>query len=337
MREVFPDIFIITETSKFIKWKDATNIYIIAGKDGLIFDGGYGNRRIIKKVLDDISELKKEYESNQKEFNLTRALPSHGHSDHISGLKKFREKLGIKIVLTKEMEEITRNKKNFLKAFRADSYKDYYIVNKGLKNRVLGFIESGFSYVLWNLITGLSFIEKADEIIEKNTIIEVNEEIWKVFPSPGHSFDAISLYNERTGVLFVGDNLFKSISGWLGPPESNLDDYLATLEHYLYLPKLELILPAHGEPIENPKERIIEIITHRKKRIQQVLDSVNNSKEKGISVAAIINHIYVNGSKVIKQIARGWVCITLKKLEEEGFITRRETKKEILFVPNNKI
>lgn len=337
MREVYPNIYLITEVSKFIKWKDATNIYIIAGSDGIIFEGGYGNRRIIKKVIRDITEVKSEFELNKKEFNITRALPSHAHSDHISGLIKLRKRIGFKIILTKQMAEITQNKKNFLKAFRADGYKDYFIINKGFKNRVLSFIESGFSHVLWNYLNGLSFIKEPDVLIEKNTEININGEIWSVFPSPGHSFDAISLYNKETGVLFSGDNLFKSMSGWLGPPESNLDDYIKTLEFYLRLPKLDLILPTHGEPIENPKERILEIIEHRRKRIQQVIDAVNEESEEGISPMGVIKKIYTNGNRIINQIARGWVCLSLKKLEEEGAIIRKETKREILFFPKSKI
>ena len=127
MQEVFPNIYLIEEVRRFFTFKDTTNIYVIAGSDGIIFDGGYGNKRVMKKVLKDISKIKQNFESKNLDFELTRILPSHGHSDHISGLNKFRDKLGVKIILTKEIAEIIQNRKKFLSAFRADSYEDYYI------------------------------------------------------------------------------------------------------------------------------------------------------------------------------------------------------------------
>ena len=56
-----------------------------------------------------------------------------------------------------------------------------------------------------------------------------------------------------------------------------------------------------------------------------------------IPMAKKIDNIYTNGSRVIKQIARGWVCLSLKKLEEEERITRKESKKEILFLSKSKL
>jgi glyoxylase-like metal-dependent hydrolase (beta-lactamase superfamily II) len=337
MKEIFPGIYLIEEVRKFLKFLESTNIYIIAGVDGLIYDGGYGNKGLVKRVIKEVRKVITLYDSKNEKINLTRILPSHSHSDHISGLSALRRYLGVKILLTKDMANIIKDKKSFSNAYRADSYRDYYNINKGLKKKLITFLQGKFSYFFWNIVAGISYIKDPDELINTNSNILINNEVWKVFPSPGHSFDHISLYNEEKGVLFTGDNLFKSISGWLGPPESNLDDYMNTLENYSKLRNLKLILPAHGEPIENPKERINEIILHRKKRIKQVFDLIAESKKNGLTLKEIINKIYTNGNKMIKQIARGWVCLTLKKLEEENHIFRQESKNEIRFFCREKI
>lgn len=337
MKEVFPGIFLIKEVRKFLKFIESTNIYVIAGPDGLIYDGGYGTKRLVNSVINEVQKIKELYQYKNERINLTRILPSHSHSDHISGLSKLRKALGVKIMVTKDMANIIRDKQRYAYAYRSDSYRDYFIINSGLKRKLKSYLLSKLSNFFWNLISGISFVKDPDEIIDDNTEILINDETWKIFPSPGHSFDHISLYNEEKGILFTGDNLFKSISGWLGPPESNLDDYMKTLEIYSNLKNLKLILPAHGEPIENPKERINEIILHRENRNKQVFDLINEFREEGITSKQIINKIYTNGRNIIKQIARGWVSLTLKKLEAENHIYRKESKKEIRFFPVNKL
>ena len=337
MKEVFPGIFLIKETRKLFNFLESTNLYVIAGNDGLIYDSGYGNRSSIKFALKELNKIESVYQSEYKTLNLTRILPSHSHSDHISGLKELRKRLGLKILVTKEIAEIICDKLAYSKAYRADNYKDYFIVNKSVKQRLKSYLLSKLANFFWNFIAGVSYIDDPDEIIDKDSEIIINGDIWRIFPSPGHSFDHISLYNEQKGILFAGDNIFKSISGWLGPPESNLDEYMHTLETYNKLNNLRLILPAHGDPIENPKERIKEAILHRENRLNQVLDLIRNSQDTGLTPKEIIENVYTNGSRMIKQIARGWVCLSIKKLELEGSISRKESKEEIRFYPVNKL
>ena len=99
---------------------------------------------------------------------------SHGHPDHFSGLKKIRKSLGVKIVLTEKTADIIRNKNSFRKSFNADSYKDYFIVQKGIKHKMSNFIRGLFSNLFFKQIYGLSYIADPDEIITENTEILIN-------------------------------------------------------------------------------------------------------------------------------------------------------------------
>ena len=40
MKEIYPDIYSITEKGSYGVFKPPENIYLLAGKDGLIFDAG---------------------------------------------------------------------------------------------------------------------------------------------------------------------------------------------------------------------------------------------------------------------------------------------------------
>ncbi|MFX0041052.1 MAG: hypothetical protein ACFFAB_17060, partial [Candidatus Heimdallarchaeota archaeon] len=119
-------------------------------------------------------------------------------------------------------------------------------------------------------------------------------------------------------------------------PNSNVAEYIETIKKIENLPNLKLILSAHGSPIENPKERIANILTHRREREHQVLNIIYNNSGNGISPKEIIRAIYPNNSRFLHQVARGWVVLTLKLLESNNLIRRVDTKKKILFFPIKK-
>ncbi len=336
MEEVIPGIFLIKEKSGFERIKPSENIFVIAGPDGLIFDAGFGNKKVVKFFIKEINKIEQLYRDNKEEFKITRILVSHGHPDHFAGLKKIRNSLGVKIVLTKKTADIIKNKKSFMKSFNSDSYEDYLIIQKGFRYRIRSFLEKLMFSFFFKRIYGLSFIAKPDKIIKENTEISINGEDWKVFPSPGHAVDHISLYNEKKGILLSGDNVLSKTT-WLGPPNCNINDYIESVETIQKLPNLKIILAAHGALINNPIERTIEILKHRKERTQQVLDIVKEFTENGTSPDEIIRKLYPNKKKMRTEIARGWVCLTLKMLEEQNVIKRIEGKKEIKFYPTNKL
>jgi len=336
MEEVIPGIFLIKEKSNFERIKPSENIYVIAGPDGLIFDAGFGNKKVVKFFIKEINKIEQLYRDNKRDFKITRIFVSHGHPDHFAGLKRIKNSLGVKILLTKKTADIIKNKKSFMKSFNSDSYEDYLIIQKGVRYRIRSFLEKLMFSFFFKRIYGLSFIANPDEIIKENSEISINGEDWKVFPSPGHAVDHISLYNEEKGVLLSGDNVLSKTT-WLGPPNCNISDYLESVEMIQKLPNLKIILAAHGAFINNPRERTIEILKHRKERTQQVLDMIKEFTENGTSPDEIIQKLYPNKKKMRTEIARGWVCLTLKMLEEQNVIKRVEGKKEIKFYLTNKL
>jgi glyoxylase-like metal-dependent hydrolase (beta-lactamase superfamily II) len=333
MDEVFPGIFLIKQESSFKRIRPVDNIYILAGHNGIIYDAGYGNRKSIRSFLKELNEIREFYQKINKPFEITRILVSHGHPDHFSGLKRIRKTLGVRIVLTQKTAEIIRNKKNFRKSFDVDSYEDYFMIKKGVGYRLWNFLRNSFSNLFFNLVYGLSYIDNPDKIIDENTELSINGEKWQVFHSPGHAIDHISLYNEEKGVLLSGDNVLSSITTWLGPPNCNIEDYNKSIESIRKLPNLKIILAAHGTVIENPLERLNEILEHRKERTEEVLEIIKESSTKGIFVDEIIRKLYPASRRVQTELARGWVSLTIKILEIKNLVKRREGKKKIKFYP----
>ena len=336
MKEVYPEIFLIREKGTLGAVKPPENIYILAGPDGIIYDAGYGNKKAIKHVIRELREIEDYYTAQNKEFRLTRILISHAHPDHFSGLRRLRDSLGLKTILTKKTAEIIKDKESLYKSYKTDDYEDYLRIRKKIVRKIINVLRNVSSKLFYRRIYGVSFLNDPDEIFEDKSEISINDEIWKIFLSPGHAIDHISLYNEEKGILFSGDNILSSITTWLGPPNSNIEDYVKSIKTIQNLPNLKLILSAHGSPMENPQERIIEILKHREERKQQVLNIIYQNSEEGISPKEIIRAIYPNKSKFLHQVARGWIVLTLRMLENKNLIKRRVTKKNILFYPNEK-
>lgn len=330
MKKVYPNIFLIEEKGRF---SPSDNVYVIAGKDGLIFDAGYGYKKAIKHFLREFKEIEKIYEEKEEKFRINRILVSHAHSDHFSGLKQISDQLGLKIILTGKIAETIRDKISFNNSFQADDYEDHLRIRREITRKILNFLRNLGTRFFFRRIHGLTYLETPDDLINEDSVLLINDENWQIFPAPGHSPEHIALYSKERGVLFSGDNVLYMKSTWLGPPESNLTDYKETIQKFQSLPNLELILPAHGEVIDNPKETLKAILDRMKEREDQVLKEIRTHSIKGLSPDDIFQIFYPNKGKVMRYIARDWVVLTLKMLENQNKIRRQLIKKEILFFP----
>ncbi|MHA1913172.1 MAG: MBL fold metallo-hydrolase [Promethearchaeota archaeon] len=330
MKEVYSGIFLIEERRRF---GPSDNIYVLAGRDGLIFDAGYGNKSSVKQFLNSFKQIEEIFSQQNLSLKITRIIVSHGHSDHFSGLNEISKKLELKVLLTKPIANIISYKSSLNKSFQANGYEDYLKIRRKFVRKVWNFIRNRGERMVYKRIFGLSYFKNPSEIIEENSEIVINGEPWSIFSSPGHSPDHISLYNKEKGILFSGDNVLNMRSTWLGPPESNMADYLKTIQYYQKLPNLKLILPAHGDIIENPQEILNAISLRMKEREDLILHAINTHSDKGISPKIIMKMAYPKRRSIIHMIGRGWVVITLKMLETQKIIKRKVKKRKILFFP----
>ena len=334
MKEVYPGIFRIIEKGALRNLKPAENIYVFAGSDGLICDAGYGNRQTVKKLIAEINQIEDLYKKQDKPFNITRVFITHSHPDHFSGLKLLRKHLNVKVVVTKKTADIIKNKKSFIRVHHASS-EDLMKFNSSILSRLWGGIHGQFRWFFYKPLVGLTFLKNPDILIEENSEIPINGESWTVFPTPGHASDHVSLYNKKKGVLFAGDNILRRVTTWLGPPDSNLSDYIQTIENLSHLPNLQVIFSAHGGPITNPKERIQEILKHRLRRTDQVKQIIHKNGKHGITPEKIIQELYPKAKTMKQELARGWVVLTLRYLEEHDHIRSVSEKKGLKFFPQN--
>ncbi len=101
---------------------------------------------------------------------------------------------------------------------------------------------------------------------------------WRCIAGFGHAPEHIALYCEALGVLISGDMVLPRISTNVSvydlEPESNpLQLFLDSLPVYAALPEATLVLPSHGKPFTGVRERIAQLQSHHKDRLQEVIQA----------------------------------------------------------------
>lgn len=109
-------------------------------------------------------------------------------------------------------------------------------------------------------------------------VIAIGDHQWECISGYGHAPEHMALYCPDLGILISGDmvlpRISTNISVHAGEPESNpLRLFLSSLERYLALPGDTLVLPSHGKPFHGLHERIGQLQTHHRDRLQDILDA----------------------------------------------------------------
>ena len=199
---------------------EETISYLIVGtKQALLFDTGMGIGNIHKVVT-------------QLTSRPVVVLNSHTHNDHVGGNWQFNFIYGMDTAFTRASAKGSRDAAqaeiapgqvcgNLPKGFDAKSYatKPWHISL---------FVHDGFKI---NLGSGHDL---------------------EIIATPGHTPDAISLFDRANGLLFTGDTYYPGPI-WLFRPETNLDDYVASVKKLAALaPEVKIVLGAHNVPVADP-------------------------------------------------------------------------------------
>lgn len=195
-------------------WIDQTNCYILQdekSKETIIIDPGGEPDKIIETL--DILKAKVKY------IYLT-----HCHGDHISALKKVKEKTGAKILIHREdAQGLCKPEINLAE-----------------------FIGLNFEYI------------EADSRVDDGDCIHVGNIELRIIHTPGHTQGGSCLYCEEEKMLFSGDTLFKGTWGRTDLPTSNFIKIMQSITNkLLILPDDTIVYPGHGAPTKIREEEPI--------------------------------------------------------------------------------
>jgi glyoxylase-like metal-dependent hydrolase (beta-lactamase superfamily II) len=99
------------------------------------------------------------------------------------------------------------------------------------------------------------------------------------------------------------------------PPDGDMADYLASLERIRAL-RLSVLAPAHGHPIEDPRQRIDWYLAHRVEREAAIAAALQDAGTA--SIDDLVATVYTDVDPERHPIARHTVHAHLLKLRDEG-------------------
>lgn len=96
--------------------------------------------------------------------------------------------------------------------------------------------------------------------------------------TPGHTSNHLCLAVQESGAMFTGDHVMAWSTSVISPPDGDMADYMASLQK-IYEREDKVYYPAHGKPVDKPRQLVRGMMGHRKQRERQIL----NLLEEGAS------------------------------------------------------
>jgi len=213
--KVAPDTFAIYEPHQF----EETISYLILGRSrALLFDTGMGISSI-RKVTAELTHLP------------VVVLNSHTHNDHVGDNWEFDIIYSMDTPFTRKNAQGSRD----------DAQAE---LAPGSICGALPKISDPATYATkpW----------KITKFVHDNETIDLGGRSLEIIATPGHTPDAISLFDRANGLLFTGDTFYPAPI-WLYRPETDLAAYDASIRRLAALaPQVNLVLGAHNVPVAPP-------------------------------------------------------------------------------------
>jgi glyoxylase-like metal-dependent hydrolase (beta-lactamase superfamily II)/rhodanese-related sulfurtransferase len=162
----------------------------------------------------------------RKRYQDLYLILTHHHSDHVFGMRVFKEK-GAKVIAHRDVA-------SWFDEYDGEKYKQFIFDKYG------GSKEEG------DRLFGDIVLSAPDEHVEKDRILNVAGDELHILVTPGHTADSIVVYHPDSETLFAGDTIYEGMSPntrFGGPEEWKI--WIAQLERLKRLP-LKTVVPGHG-------------------------------------------------------------------------------------------
>lgn len=178
---------------------NCTILTCVSTGDSLVVDCGGGSASVIPLMQDDPSHKK-----------CMGLLFTHGHYDHIHGVKKFIDAIGYPITTMIDEKDLELYKENYKSMWNKDA-------------------------------------PEIDKFVKDGDKIQIGTVTGTVIETPGHTMGSLCLYFEQEKLLVAGDTLFREGIGRTDFKESSPDAMRNTIKLLSTLPDDVLVITGHEE------------------------------------------------------------------------------------------
>ncbi len=187
------------EVLTFVCGPYRTNNYLyINGKDAILLDA----------TQDRFNKVDTYIKNNG--INLKAVLLTHGHFDHLDGVKKYKD-AGIPVYIHKNDALMTNANSNLSNLFGFNSFESF----------------------------------DADVLIEENGRLDIDGFDLEVINTPGHSLGSVCYIDRQNKIIFSGDTLFYKEVGRCDLPGGDFDAIKKSIKKLYALPGDFRVLPGH--------------------------------------------------------------------------------------------
>jgi glyoxylase-like metal-dependent hydrolase (beta-lactamase superfamily II) len=141
--------------------------------------------------------------------------------------------------------------------------------------------------------------------------------------TPGHARDHLCFLLKPEGMLFSGDHIMGGSTVVIAPPDGDMTQYMASLEH-LETHELHSIAPGHGEVITDPHGEIARVLAHRRARERAIVSALSDCGP--MHIKALVQRLYSNTPVSLHEWAAHSVYAHLLKLRREGVVRGRDRR-----------
>lgn len=201
------------------QWQETIAYLVLGSARALLFDTGMG----IAPIADVVRQL--------TDLPVT-VLNSHSHMDHVGGNAEFTSVLGMDTDFTRNHAAGTANA----------LVRDEVAPTALCAPLPTGVTEDNYTSRAWSI----------SQVVTDGHTIDLGGRVLQIIAVPGHTPDAVALYDAAAGYLFTGDSFYEGPI-WLMAPETDLASYARSVERMAALvPRLTRIFPAHNTPVAEP-------------------------------------------------------------------------------------
>lgn len=261
---------------------------------------------------------------NMKMSDLTDIFVTHSHTDHIGQVHRLRrEAPDARLQMHKRELELLHSSASET----AQAKMREWLLMHDAKNLVSDWGGNGRMYVPETKPQDVTLQGGETFAIDPATPGE-----WEIVWTPGHTAGHFILVNRTTRTLLSGDHLLGQISSnvgkYPGSTENPLADYLNSLRKLAEL-NLQQVFPAHGNPFNDPTERVEHLLEHHKTRLEKMYSHVEAGP---ITAAAIVEKIWSDRLQGFDRYLALFETLShLEYLKQEGKIVSEEQNGIVYF------